>query len=98
MSVRSCGSNPSRREQERETPQAIRLRVWGDGVFGEPAGATGSAACEGSSRGPQQPGEQSVLLVIGSGLKDTRSAIQSVGRPYVIEPNAVTRRDVVTRL
>ena len=53
-------------------------------------------ACEGCFRGAQQPGEQMVLLVIGSGLKNTQSAIQGVGRPHVIEPNAVTRRVIVT--
>lgn len=71
------------------------------GVFAEPACAAAYAGLiKAVESGALQAGESVVLLVTGSGLKDIRSAMQSVegegGYPIGREINAV--RDVVARL
>ncbi len=58
------------------------------GVFGEPAGVTGTAAvkkaCELGLLGPD---DTVVSVVTGNGLKDVANAIRSAGEPIHIEPD-----------
>ena len=58
------------------------------GVFGEPAGVTGTAAvkkaCEMGLLGPD---DTVVSVVTGNGLKDVANAIKSAGEPIHIEPD-----------
>ena len=58
------------------------------GVFGEPAGVTGTAAvkkaCELGLLGPD---DTVVSVVTGNGLKDVANAIKSAGEPIHIEPD-----------
>lgn len=58
------------------------------GVFGEPAGVTGTAAvkkaCEMGLLGPD---DTVVSVVTGNGLKDVANAIKSAGEPLHIEPD-----------
>ena len=58
------------------------------GVFGEPAGVTGTAAvkkaCEMGLLGPN---DTVVSVVTGNGLKDVANAIKSAGEPIHIEPD-----------
>lgn len=57
------------------------------GVFGEPAGVTGTAAlkkaCE---EGLIEKGAEVVSVVTGNGLKDTANAIKAAGEPMKLEP------------
>jgi threonine synthase len=57
------------------------------GVFAEPAAAAALAgvvaAIDSKLIGPQ---ERVLVMITGSGLKDTRSAIRAAGRPIAIEP------------
>ena len=58
------------------------------GVFGEPAGVTGTAAlkkaCE---QGLIEKDATVVSVVTGNGLKDVANAIKSAGEPLHIEPD-----------
>ena len=57
------------------------------GIFAEPAGATSYAGLlKALQNGFIQPGEPVVVLNTGSGLKDTRAAMQAVAPAPVIEP------------
>lgn len=77
-----------------EILQAIPALARGAGVFAEPAGA---AAYAGLLKAMQQhlvdPDETIVVLVTGSGLKDVRAAMKSVGQALRVEPdlNSVRR-------
>jgi len=70
-----------------EILEAMRLLGQTQGVFAEPAGATGLAglvrmAREGRLRGD----ERVVVLVTGNGLKDVASALKAVPPAPAIEP------------
>jgi threonine synthase len=57
-------------------------------VFAEPAGATSQAGLlRAVADGLVQPGEQVVVMVTGSGLKDVDAAMQATGEATVIEPS-----------
>jgi threonine synthase len=60
------------------------------GVFAEPAAAAALAgvvaALDCKMIAPQ---ERVLVMITGSGLKDTRSAIRAAGRPIAIEPTVV---------
>nr|MBC7244264.1 threonine synthase [Chloroflexota bacterium] len=72
---------------DEEILEAIRILGKGAGIFAEPAGATGFAGLRKMlQQGQINPEERIVVLVTGNGLKDVQSAIQAVGKPYVIEP------------
>lgn len=70
-----------------EILQAIPALARGCGVFAEPAGA---AAYAGLVKAVEQnqvgPDERIVVLATGSGLKDIRSAMKSVGEPHRVAP------------
>jgi len=57
------------------------------GIFAEPAGSTAYAGLlKALESGAIKPGEPTVVINTGSGLKDTRSAMQAVGAAPIIEP------------
>jgi threonine synthase len=58
------------------------------GIFAEPAGATGFAGFVKSIRqGIISKNDKVVVLITGNGLKDVESAIRAGGEPLVIDPN-----------
>ena len=58
------------------------------GVFGEPAGVTGTAAVKKACEmGLLSPNDTVVSVVTGNGLKDVANAIKSAGEPIHIEPD-----------
>ena len=58
------------------------------GVFGEPAGVTGTAAVKKACElGLIEKGATVVSVVTGNGLKDVANAIKSAGEPLHIEPD-----------
>ena len=58
------------------------------GVFGEPAGVTGTAAVKKACElGLIEKGATVVSVVTGNGLKDVANAIKSAGEPIHIEPD-----------
>lgn len=72
---------------DEEILAAIPVLARNAGVFAEPAGAAPYAGLEKAvSSGVVSTEESVVVLVTGNGLKDVDSAMQSVGKPTVIEP------------
>jgi threonine synthase len=69
------------------------------GVFAEPAAAATLAGLREALRtGVIHPQERIVLLVTGSGLKDIRSAMRSVGTAYPVENSIAHVRTLVAQL
>ena len=79
----SSSTSPTRRSWPRRSCSARTC-----GVFGEPAGVTGTAAvkkaCE---QGLIEKGATVVSVVTGNGLKDVANAIKSAGEPINIKPD-----------
>ena len=66
------------------------MRVLGrtEGVFGEPAGVTGTAALKKACEQGLIPHDATVVSVVtGNGLKDVANAIKSAGEPINIKPD-----------
>jgi len=58
------------------------------GVFGEPAGATGTAGLmKLCAAGALPPDAEVVSIVTGNGLKDTANAVKAAGEPIRIKPD-----------
>jgi threonine synthase len=58
------------------------------GVFAEPAAAAALAGVVAAIDARMiAPSERVLVMITGSGLKDTRSAIRAAGRPIAIEPS-----------
>ncbi len=67
------------------------------GVFAEPAGAVSLAALRGALNADIIGDDETVvLLVTGNGLKDVDSAMLSVGKPLIIEPDMQEVRRVLS--
>jgi threonine synthase len=67
---------------------AMRLLGRTAGVFGEPAGAAGTAGLKKALEGKLIPPDAAVVSVVtGNGLKDTASAQKAAGAPIHIEPS-----------
>jgi threonine synthase len=67
---------------------AMRLLGRVSGVFGEPAGVTGTAGLKKAVEEKRIPPEATVVsLVTGNGLKDTASARRAAGEPLQIPPD-----------
>jgi len=74
--------------QDEEILAAMRLLARRTGIFGEPSGVTSLAGIiRMQSLGLLSRQDRVVTLVSGSGLKDVRSAIQAVVRPFVVDPD-----------
>ncbi|MEL7564640.1 MAG: threonine synthase [Dehalobacterium sp.] len=58
------------------------------GIFGEPAGVTGTAGLKALvEKGVIGADEKVVSIVTGNGLKDVQTAIKAVGEPIKVEPS-----------
>lgn len=76
-------------------PELARLT----GVFAEPAAAATLAGLrQARLEGAIRPGERVVLLITGSGLKDIRSAMRSVGTAHPVENSMDSVRRLVDKL
>jgi threonine synthase len=68
------------------------------GVFAEPAAAAAMAgvigAIESKTIGPH---ERVLVMITGSGLKDTKNAIRAAGRPVAIEPTVAAVADQIEK-
>lgn len=84
---------------DEEILEAMRVLGKNAGIFAEPAGATGFAGLRKLlQQGQINPEERIVVLVTGNGLKDVQSAIQAVGKPYVIEPTMEALHQLMSSL
>lgn len=72
---------------DEEILDAMKLIGKTSGVFGEPAGVTGTAGLAKLVKQGQIPKDASIVSVItGNGLKDIVSAIKAVGKPIAVPP------------
>lgn len=84
---------------DEEILAAARLLGRTCGVFGEPAGVTGTAGVKKALELGLIPPEASVVsIVTGNGLKDTPNAIKAAGEPISIDPDMGQLLDVMERL
>lgn len=84
---------------DEEILAAARLLGRTCGVFGEPAGVTGTAGVKKAVELGLIPPEASVVsIVTGNGLKDTPNAIKAAGEPISIDPDMGQLLDVMERL
>jgi len=73
---------------DEEVLEAMRKLAREEGVFAEPAGATGYAGLAKAVReNLVDQDEDIVVLVTGNGLKDIHAAVKAAGKASVIEPN-----------
>lgn len=78
---------------------AARLLGRTCGVFGEPAGVTGTAGVKKALElGLISPDSSVVSIVTGNGLKDTPNAIKAGGEPVAIDPDMEQLLEVMDRL
>jgi len=82
-----------------EVLEAMRQLAREEGVFAEPAGATGFAGLAKAVRdGLVGRDERIVVVVTGNGLKDVSSAMKAAGKATVIEPTLeAVRRETAGR-
>ncbi|MCL2695466.1 MAG: threonine synthase [Clostridiales bacterium] len=67
---------------------AMRLVGSTEGVFSEPAGATGLAGVvRAVEQGIIKPNESVTAISTGSGLKDVTNALRAAGKPFLCEPD-----------
>ncbi len=65
------------------------------GVFGEPAGVTGTAGLMKLCREGRLPPDASVVsIVTGNGLKDTANAVKAAGEPVRMKPDTKLLREI----
>ncbi|MCD7760427.1 MAG: pyridoxal-phosphate dependent enzyme, partial [Clostridiales bacterium] len=84
---------------DEEILAAARLLGRTCGVFGEPAGVTGTAGVKKALElGLISPESSVVSIVTGNGLKDTPNAIKAAGEPISIDPDMGQLLDVMERL
>lgn len=75
---------------DEEILEAMRVTARLGGVFGEPAGVTGSAGLHKAiHKGIVNPNESALVLITGNGLKDIQSAKKATGEVIDIEPNLI---------
>ncbi|HBP66105.1 MAG TPA: threonine synthase [Desulfosporosinus sp.] len=68
--------------------EAMRELGRTSGIFGEPAGVTGTAGLKALlGKGMIGVDEKVVSIVTGNGLKDVQNAIKAVGEPIKVEPS-----------
>ena len=73
---------------DEEILAAMRLIGRTCGVFGEPAGVTGTAGVKKAVElGLIDPASTVVSIVTGNGLKDAASGIKAAGEPMVVRPD-----------
>jgi len=75
---------------------AIPEIAMGSNVFAEPAAAATYAGLKKAVKeGKVKDNESVVLIISGNGLKDIASAMKSVGKPYLIQPDMAELRKLV---
>lgn len=85
------------RVTDAEILEAIPLIARGSNVFAEPAAAATYAGLRKAVKeGKVKENESVVLLISGNGLKDIQSAMKSVGKPYIINPDIVELKKLVS--
>lgn len=88
---------PAFRISDKEILAAIPEMARETGVFAEPASAVSLAALRGALNADIIGDDETVvLLVTGNGLKDVDSAMLSVGKPLIIEPDMEEVRRVLS--
>jgi len=88
---------PAFRISDNEILAAIPEMARETGVFAEPASAVSLAALRGALNADIIGDDETVvLLVTGNGLKDVDSAMLSVGKPLIIEPDMEEVRRVLS--
>ena len=71
-----------------EILEAMRLLGRTQGVFGEPAGVTGTAGVKKALElGLISPDSTVVSIVTGNGLKDVQNGIKAAGEPMLVKPD-----------
>ena len=84
---------------DQEILDAAKLLGRTCGVFGEPAGVTGTAGVKKALELSLIPEEASVVsIVTGNGLKDTPNAIRAAGEPIAIDPDMEQLLQIMDRL
>jgi len=84
---------------DEEIVAAIPALAQGCGVFSEPAAAAAYAGLvKAVELGLVDPEERVVVMATGSGLKDTATAMKSVGEPHVIEPTMENLRRLMSEI
>ena len=84
---------------DNEILKAMKVLARNTGVFAEPAGATAFAGLlRLANRNEIDPNERVVAMVTGNGLKDIDTAIQSVGKPSLAEPEFDDVKRVIEKL
>ncbi|MPM20170.1 Threonine synthase [bioreactor metagenome] len=72
---------------DEEILEAMRLLGRTQGVFGEPAGVTGTAGVKKALEKGLIPGSASVVTIVsGNGLKDVANGIRAAGEPMLVKP------------
>ena len=73
---------------DEEILDAMRLLGRTQGIFGEPAGVTGTAGIKKALElGLIDPDSTVVSVVTGNGLKDVQNGIRAAGEPMVVKPD-----------
>ena len=81
---------------DQEILDAAKLLGRTCGVFGEPAGVTGTAGVKKAVETGLIPHDATVVsIVTGNGLKDTPNAIKAAGEPVSIDPDMEQLLDVM---
>lgn len=84
--------------EDSEILDAIKLLGSTEGIFAEPAGATGFAGYLKSLReGLVSPRDKVVILVTGNGLKDIESAMKIGGKTIPVEPNMDSLQEIILK-
>ena len=83
---------------DEEILSAMGLLGRTQGVFGEPAGVTGTAGVEKALElGLISPDSTVVSIVTGNGLKDVQNGIKAAGEPMVVKPSMDALLDAFDR-
>ena len=84
---------------DEEVLAAMRELARGEGIFAEPAGATGYAGLTKAVQGNLVDRDEPIVVVItGNGLKDVSSAMKAAGKAALIEPTLeAVRREMANR-
>ena len=84
---------------DEEILDAIRYLGSVQGIFAEPAGATGFAGfLKSLKQGVISKNDKIVVLVTGNGLKDVESAIRAGGEPIIIDPDIDAVKKVLKKI
>jgi threonine synthase len=80
---------------DEEVLEAMRKLAREEGIFAEPAGATGYAGLVKAIRENLVDHDETVVVVVtGNGLKDVHAAVKAAGKASLIEPNLESIRRI----